>query len=82
LRKHLFAEAPENLEFSGGQSSSGEMLEVTPQIKMDEEAFVWIQVEYRGPFGDDRYTTSACWRYDGLTNRLVQWGDDEYNYSK
>jgi len=44
-----------------------------------DQLFVWIRIQYRGPFGPG-YMTNACWRYDGLTNRFVKWGEEEeYN---
>lgn len=51
---------------------------IIPDLPKDEHFFVWIRVQYSGPFDD--YLTNACWRYDRLTNRLVPWGDEEqYN---
>jgi hypothetical protein len=45
------------------------------------DAFVWVVVTYQGPFSEG-HETSACWRYDHRTKRLIQHGHQEYNYVK
>jgi hypothetical protein len=79
MHQRLYLKPPDNLDFGHGQTDTGNFLPVAPRLKPDEYAFVWIQVSYRGPAGDG-YMTSACWRYDGLTDRLVEWGGEKYNY--
>lgn len=72
-RERIELRADDSLEFDGYG------MEISPRLVAGKEAFVWIKIQYRGPFGDGYYT-NACWRYDGRTNRLVKWGDDpEYN---
>jgi hypothetical protein len=66
--------APGNLNFIATEGR-----EVVPKPRESDEVFVWVRISYRGPFTTG-HQTSACWRYDGLTNRLVQWGDEKYNY--
>jgi hypothetical protein len=82
VRNHLFVDAPGNLQFTPGQSASGELIDVFPKPDRNEHAFVWIQVFYNGPFADQEYEISACWRYDTLTKRLVPWGGPDHNYAK
>jgi hypothetical protein len=79
MHQRLYLKAPDNLEFGHYQTGAGNVLIDKPRLNPGESAFVWIQISYRGPSGDG-YMTSACWRYDGLTDRLVKWGGENYNY--
>jgi hypothetical protein len=72
---HPIEDAPDDIDFV----TSGD--EIVPQLRVGEDVFLWIVISYRGAFTKG-HETSACWRYDGLTNRLVQWGHDDYNYVK
>ncbi len=71
---HPLEDAPDGINFD--MTSSGEVI---PQLKEGEDVFLWIIVSYRGAFTEG-HETSACWRFDSLTNSLVQWGNDDYNY--
>jgi hypothetical protein len=83
VREGIRVDTPHGVEMSGLiQSASGAIegwQNLSPKLAAGEYAFVWIRLQYRGPFGDG-YMTGACWRYDKQTNRLVQWGDERYNY--
>jgi hypothetical protein len=76
---HPDVEAPDGIEFRIIGEAGRE--EVVPQLTGQDDIFVWIVITYRGPF-TDHHETSACWRYDGLTNRLIQHGGGDYNYEK
>src|SRR5262245_18103727 len=67
IRPDIRVYAPDGIDFTMPSD------EIVPQLKGADNLFVWIRIQYQGPFGDG-YMTGACWRYDGLTNRLVQWG--------
>jgi hypothetical protein len=69
--------APGNLSFVTG--TRGEVVPKPPDST--DAIFVWVRISDRGPFTAG-HQTSACWRYDGLTNRLVQWGGEKYNYTR
>jgi hypothetical protein len=67
-REKLNIIAPHGLDFA--PSDDGE---IVPQLRDNDNFFVWVIINYRGAF-TAAHETSACWRYDGLTNRLVRWG--------
>jgi hypothetical protein len=48
-----------------------------PSLKGDEQFFFWIKIKYSGPFSKD-HETSACWRWDGNSHRLVL--HEKYNH--
>lgn len=73
VRSGIRVHAPDGIDFVHSHG------EVIPKLTGGDQLFVWIMLNYRGPFGE-AYVASACWRYDGLTNRLVRWGGDVYNY--
>lgn len=52
-----------------------------PVIGRDEELFLWVQVEYRGPSTEGHFT-SACWRWHDGEGHFVQFGGKEYNYNR
>ncbi len=85
VRSNLRTYSPDNMPFRPPRERDVFQLKydnLIPELTSREFAFVWIRIHYRGPFGDG-YATNACWRYDGLTNRLVPWGEDEkYNSMK
>jgi hypothetical protein len=41
-----------------------------PALKGEEQFFFWIKIKYGGPFSKD-HETSACWRWDSNSHRLV-----------
>jgi hypothetical protein len=41
-----------------------------PWLKGEDELFFWIKIKYGGPFSKD-HETSACWRWDSGSHRLV-----------
>lgn len=41
-----------------------------PWMKGEDQFFFWIRIKYSGPFSKD-HETSACWRWDGNSHRLV-----------
>jgi hypothetical protein len=47
-----------------------------PWLKGEEEFFFWIKIKYGGPFSKD-HETSACWRWDSNSHRLVLY--DKHN---
>ena len=47
-----------------------------------EDLFLWVIVQYRGPF-TDQHETSACWRFDHITRRFIgPHGGEQYNWHK
>src|ERR1700674_1364911 len=50
---------------------------LAPRLTGQDDFFFWIIVTYKGPF-TDHHETSACWRFDSGTNRLVNHGDGQY----
>lgn len=52
-----------------------------PILEAGRDLFLWIVIEYRGPFTSG-HETSACWRYDPQESVFVRFGDEEYNYTK
>jgi hypothetical protein len=41
-----------------------------PWLKGEDQFFFWIKIKYSGPFSKD-HETSACWRWDNNSHRLV-----------
>ena len=82
IREAIKLHAPEGIAFNPPDRNPVVLFTgpdtLSPRLSNDDQFFVWIRIQYRGPFGDG-YATTACWRYDRLTNRLVQWGEQEYN---
>jgi hypothetical protein len=82
VRKDLKLIPPDGIEFRHPQFPSNVFVtsygNIVPVLKNNDQFFVWIRILYTGPFGG--YMTNACWRFDTLTSRLVQWREDQdYN---
>jgi hypothetical protein len=48
-----------------------------PWPKGEDEFFFWISIKYSGPFSKN-HETSACWRWDSNSHRLVLY--EKYNH--
>jgi hypothetical protein len=70
-------EAPARITFAMKENSDT----IFPVLENKDTLFFRVIITYSGPISD-RHQTSACWRYDGVSNRFVQHGSTEYNYMK
>lgn len=52
-----------------------------PDLEDGTEFYFWVQITYRGPFSVG-HETSACWRWDEESVRLIKHGGDEYNFTR
>jgi hypothetical protein len=47
-----------------------------------DDLFLWVICQYRGPF-TDHHETSACWRFDHVSRRFIgPHGGEQYNWYK
>jgi hypothetical protein len=52
-----------------------------PDLEDGTEFFFWVQIKYHGPFSAG-HETSACWKWDRDSSRLILYADEKYNYSR
>jgi hypothetical protein len=52
-----------------------------PDLKDGENFFFWARIKYHGPFSN-ALETSACWRWDRKSARLILFGGEQYNYTR
>jgi hypothetical protein len=51
-----------------------------PDLEDGTEFFFWVQIKYYGPFSVG-HETSACWKWDRDSSRLILYGAEKYNYT-
>lgn len=77
--------APERVKFGPhvdpDRPSSYLSHSAVPALTENERFFFRFVLRYRGPFSEG-HETAVCYEYDRDSGRLVQWGGEEYNYSK
>lgn len=66
-------------QYADEHTPPGSLME--PILGDSEYLFFWVKIQYRGPFSET-HETSACWRWDGDGARLIEYGGDEYNYTR
>lgn len=52
-----------------------------PDLEAGTEFFLWVQIKYNGPFSTG-HETSACWKWDRDSSRLILYADEKYNYTR
>ena len=52
-----------------------------PDLEDGTEFFLWVQIKYHGPFSTG-HETSACWKWDRDSSRLILYVDEKYNYTR
>lgn len=51
-----------------------------PLLDDDQQLFFVVKIRYRGPFSKG-HETSVCWRWDRESAKMIEYGEDEYNYT-
>jgi hypothetical protein len=52
-----------------------------PDLNDGENFFFCARIKYHGPFSN-AHETSACWRWDRQSARLILYGEERYNYTR
>jgi hypothetical protein len=58
-----------------------EVQNIVPNLGEGQSLFFRIIIRYRGPFTAG-HETSACWRYNESTGRMIEYGRPEFTYEK
>lgn len=81
-RENLTEPIPDNIEttqYADEDTPPGPF--TVPVLEEGKEFFFWIQIKYHGPFSVG-HETSACWRWDSTSDRLILYGGEQYNYTR
>lgn len=77
VREKVSIFAPSGMQFRL-ENADTEHEWVKPHIGTSQEYFVYVRIDYGGPFTSG-HCTKACWRWDNGENAFVELNDSKYN---
>jgi hypothetical protein len=77
--RQFFPDGIPTRQYADEDTPPGALME--PLLDDGQQLFFLVMIGYRGPFSEG-HETSGCWRWDRQSAKMIEYGGDEYNYTR